>query len=88
MENTSIDFAKIIFNAVKRNVVKGHVPDLVDTIMDDYVADGGSYGFYHSFKTLADELGLALTKTVFDEFLTDETVEEFASIWERAQERQ
>jgi hypothetical protein len=82
-----IDFAKIAFNAVKRNITKGHTPDLVDTIMDDYVSGGGFYGFYHSFKSIADEVGLSTAKLIFDEFLEDDMLTEYVSIWEKAQVR-
>lgn len=85
--DTRIDFAKIAFNAVKRNVVKGHTPDLVDAIMDDYVTGGGFHGFYHSFKSIADEVGLSTAKAIFDEFLEDEMLEDYISVWEAAQAR-
>ena len=82
---TRIDFAKIAFSAVKRHAVKGHAPDLVDVIMDDYVSDGGFFGFYHSFKSIADEVGLSTAKAIFDEFLEDEMLDEYVSMWEKAQ---
>lgn len=65
--NQNVDFATIAFNAVKQNTSKGHAPDLIDTIMDDYVAGGD---FQNSFNTIADEIGLRETTDIFGQFVS------------------
>lgn len=77
--SSNIDFGKIAFSAVKRHAFTGHAPDLTDMIMDDYVAGGG---FKESFIAIADEVNLSVATAIFDEFLSDEEVQEYTEAWE------
>lgn len=69
--NQNVDFATIAFNAVKRNTSKGHAPDLIDTIMDDYVAGGD---FQNSFNAIADEIGAFETSLIFGDFVSSDAL--------------
>lgn len=69
--NPNVDFATIAFNAVKRNTSKGHAPDFIDSIMDDYVAGGD---FQNSFNTIADEIGAFETSLIFGEFVSSDAL--------------
>lgn len=77
--DSTIDFGKIAFNAVKTCIVEGHAPDLTDMIMDDFVAGDG---FATSFNGVADVAGQYIAEEIFGVFLTDEAVEEYSTAWE------
>lgn len=79
--DSNVDFGKIAFNAVKTCIVKGHAPEMVDMIMDDFVSGDG---FANSFSQIADQAGQFIAEEIFNLFLTDEAVEEYSTAWENA----
>lgn len=76
--SNSVDFGKIAFNAVKRNTSKGHAPDMIDAIMDDFVAGGN---FQNSFNTVADTVGVLDAVAVFFEFVDDDEILAYSEVW-------
>lgn len=79
--SSNVDFGKIAFRAVKSHAFAGYAPDLTDMIMDDYVSGGG---FQSSFIAIAEETSLSVATAIFDEFLTDEEVQEHTKAWEES----
>lgn len=77
--DTQIDFGKIAFNAVNQFLVEEFVPDMVNSIVDDFVAGDG---YAKSFKAVADVAGQYVAEEIFGLFLTNEAVEAYSQEWE------